>query len=42
MNNTISQAEILLQHAIYTVHRLNLQYDPTADRQPGTFLVALL
>ena len=22
---------------VYTAHRLNFQYDPTADRQPGTF-----
>jgi len=26
----------------YTAHRLNLQYDPTADRQPGIFWTALL
>ncbi len=23
--------------AFYTAHRLNLQYNPTADRQPGIF-----
>ena len=27
---------------IYTAHRLNLQYAPTADRQSDTFLIKLL
>ena len=27
---------------IYTAHQLNLQYDPTADRQPDAFRVVLL
>ncbi len=26
----------------YTAHQLNLQYNLTADRQPGAFLVVLL
>jgi len=29
-------------NAFYTEHQLNLQYDLTTNRQPGTFLVALL
>jgi len=32
----------ILLCATYTAHRLNLQYNPTADRQPGIFPEASL
>ena len=38
------EAEVmqLAEPIFYTAHRLNLQYAPTADRQPDTFLIKLL
>ena len=37
-------AQAALNHVliVYTAYRLDLQYNPTTDRQPDTFLIGLL